>query len=182
MEIGYTLINNCQKGDRASENSLFRLLYAPMFRLCLRYTGKQAEAEDCLMKGFIQVFRALPAFQYNGDGAFISWVKKIMVNEVLGFLRRQQPLLYAQETAEEITIEPVALDRIAAEELFALVAGLPNGYRLVINLYIIEGYSHAEIAALLGISEATSRTQLAKAKAKLRTLIEQKNAYYGVER
>jgi RNA polymerase sigma factor (sigma-70 family) len=180
MEITEELIRQCRRQNKTAEKQLFSLLYAPMYRLCRRYTGHHEEAEDCLMKGFIQLFRNLESFRYSSAGAFMSWVKKIMVNEALACLRRQTPVwLHSGEEAEAVTIEPAVLEKLDAEELNRLIGSLPDGYRVVFNLYIIEGYSHAEIAGMLGITEVTSRTQLAKAKARLKALLEQQNPVYA---
>ena len=114
-----------------------------------------------MMNGFLCIFKALPNFEYQNDGAAINWMKRIMVNECLRSLRKKEPmLLVAEELGQEIPVADNALDHLAAEELFLLITQLPIGYRTVFNLHVIEGMKHGEIAKELGISEGTSKSQL----------------------
>jgi RNA polymerase sigma factor (sigma-70 family) len=173
-------IRTCSHGDRKAQKSLFEELYAPMYRVVNRYVSKQDEAEDCVMKGFMKVFQSLPRFRYEGEHSLFAWVRRIMVNEALMFLRSQHNFLLSLESRQQdIPVESEVLLRMNAEDLHALILTLPTGYRTVFNLHVVEGYEHREIAQALGISENTSRTQLAKAKSKLRILIEQKEMTHG---
>lgn len=170
----------CCKGDRKAQKRLFEELYAPMFRVVHRYVNKNDESEDCVMKGFMKAFQNLQRFRFEGDHSLFVWIRRIMVNEALMFLRRNHNFMLSLETnQQEIPVESEALTRMHAEELNALILTLPTGYRTVFNLHVVEGYDHSEIAGMLGISENTSRTQLAKAKHKLRILIEQKEVTNG---
>lgn len=135
------------------------------------------------MNGFLCIFKALPNFEYQNDGAAINWMKRIMVNECLRSLRKKEPLLLvAEELAQEIPVAENALDQLAAEELFLLITQLPIGYRTVFNLHVIEGMKHAEIAQELGITEGTSKSQLNKARMMLQQLLAAKNRETNAQR
>ena len=174
-------IERCIKGDSKNQKQLFEQLYAPMFRVCLRYINHKEDAEDCLMKGFLKVFQNIHRFRYDGEGSLQSWIRKIMVNECLMFLRKKSSLLFYPE--EEIMPSSLPADvllKIEAEALYSLILQLPVGYRTVFNLFAVEGCTHKEIADLLGITESTSKSQFSKARAKLKQLLEQKkNIEYG---
>lgn len=173
-------IRDCCRGNKVAEKRLFDELYAPMFRVVYRYISHTAEAEDCVMKGFMKVYQNLHKFQYLGTHSLFAWVRRIMVNEALMFLRQNHNLFLSLETNEiDIPVESGTLDRLQAEELNTVILALPAGYRTVFNLYVVEGYDHKQIAEALGISESTSRTQLAKAKNKLRIILEQKEVLNG---
>lgn len=170
----------CRKEDQKAQKELFEKLYAPMYRVCFRYLGRQAEAEDCLMKAFMKVFRKLECFEWQGEHSLFVWTRKVMVNEALMELRRNNPLLLVQsEDLKEEPVEASIIDQLSAEELFGLITKLPDGYRTVFNLYVVEGYSHPEIAKELGISESTSKTQLLKARVRLKLMVEKMNNVYG---
>lgn len=151
---------------------LFEQLGKPIFMLCLRYVKIQEDAEEVMSTGFSKVFKALPNYNDHGNGSFEAWVRKIMVNECLMFIRKQKksPLMVSLEDNNHSTDHEV-LDKLSADELYALILKIPDGYSTVFNLYEIEGYSHAEIADKLGISIGTSKSQLSKAKAYLKVLI-----------
>jgi RNA polymerase sigma factor (sigma-70 family) len=178
-----TFIKHCCQADKKAQRQLFDDLFAPMFRVVYRYTNKQAEAEDCVMKGFMKVFQSIEKFNYQGEHSLFVWIRRIMVNEALMFLRQNHNFLLSLETDyHEIPVQNEILQKIEAEELNDLIMSLPTGYRTVFNLYVVEGYDHKEISKILGISENTSRTQLAKAKNKLRMMLQQKeigNGSYG---
>jgi RNA polymerase sigma factor (sigma-70 family) len=178
-----TFIKQIRSGDRKAQKQLFEELYSWMFRVVYRYTVKTADAEDCVMKGFMKVFQNLDKFKYEGIHSLFVWVRKIMVNEALMFLRQNHNFMLSLEsTYVEVPVQNEALHKINAEELNDMIMSLPTGYRTVFNLHVVEGHEHKDISAMLGISENTSRTQLAKAKQKLRTMLEQKevtNGRYG---
>ena len=160
------LVESCKKGDRFAQKSLYERLAPRMFALCLRYCGKDRPlAEDVLQDGFVTLFSKLDT--YKGEGAFEGWARKIFVNTALMELRRKDALKISDdlEDAKAMLSElPSALEDIGYEELMALLAQLPSGFRTVFNMYVVEGYSHKEIADALGISEVTSRSQLARAR------------------
>ena len=169
-------IKQCCQADRKAQKLLFDDLYAPMFRIVYRYINKQAEAEDCVMKGFMKLFQNLDKFRFKGEHSLFVWTRRIMVNEALMFLRQNHNFLLSLESDHhEITIQNEVLQKIEAEALNDLIMSLPTGYRTVFNLSVVEGYDHKQIAETLGISQSTSRTQLAKAKNKLRIMLQQKD-------
>ena len=139
-----------------------------MLALCRRYTGNLHDAEDVMLEGFMKVFQKIG--QYQGSGSFEGWIKRIMINEALGFLRKNKSM-YVETDIEELEEKP-ELDRLytalEVEDLISMIDGLPPGYRIVFNLYAIEGFSHREIGRKLGISENTSKSQLSRARALLR--------------
>jgi RNA polymerase sigma factor (sigma-70 family) len=170
----------CKSGDKKTQKELFERMYAPMFRVCMRYLSQHADAEDCLMLGFMKVYKNIESFQYNGESSLGIWIRKIMVNESLMFIRQKRNLMFVvEENMIDIPMQAEIISSMDAEELYHHIMQLPSGYRTVFNLNVIEGYDHKEIASLLNISEVTSRTQLAKAKGKLRTMISQTTRSYG---
>ena len=141
-----------------------------MLAVCLRYTGNPADAEDILVGSFMKVFEKIG--QFNETGSLEGWIRRIIVNDCLMFLRKRKSLQYTEEleVAEREMGGEMADTSLEAQELMKLVESLPSGYRTVFNLYAIEGYSHKEIAKQLNISEGTSKSQLSKA----RNLLQQK--------
>lgn len=167
-------IGKCASGNRVAQKAFFEQLFAPLFRICLRYTGHNEDAEDCTMKGFVKAFQSLPQLRYEDESSTYKWLRRIMVNECLMHLRKKKNLmLYTEDAAAAIALPSEVLLKIDAEELAALVMQLPTGYRTVFNLFAVDGYSHAEIGGLLGITENTSKSQFSKAKARLKILLQQ---------
>lgn len=152
-----------------------------MLNVCIRYVKDQMEAEDLLSQGFTKVFKHISRFVYEHENSLQGWIKKIMINECLMFLRKKANFYLVPLTeADEIAIEDVKLEHIDANYILQSIAELPVGYRTVLNLYVIEGYSHLEIGGLLNIKEATSRSQLNKAKEALKhKLLPYKFIHYG---
>ncbi len=170
------LIEGCLRGERAAQEELFRRYSGKMLAVCRRYARHEMEAEDLLQEAFIRVFDRLSQFKHQGS--FEGWIRRIVVHTVLKHFRKastQREQIGLPEFVEGEYIDPSALQHLQEEELLKLIAALPDGYRLVFNLYAIEGYSHKEIAQLLGIGESTSRSQFLKARktlqAQLRKLL-----------
>ncbi|MGV3588429.1 MAG: RNA polymerase sigma factor [Adhaeribacter sp.] len=178
---GEKLIKRCQEGDAKAQKSLYDAYATPMFRLCLRYIRNQAEAEDAFMKGFHKVLTNIKQLLYRDDKSLDGWIKKIMVNECLMVLRKSNNFNLTTISDDlEIATDVTPDSNLSAEAIYALILELPTGYRTVFNLYVLEGYSHKEIADQLGISELTSRSQLSKAKAMLRELLTKNNLKYAI--
>lgn len=168
------LVRGCLRQDGVAQRTLFDRFAQPMMAVCMRYAGNPMEAQDMLQEGFVKVFEKLG--QFRGDGPLGGWVRRIMVNEALIYLRKHQRHRNIDAIDEENDDAPVdasVLDSLGAEMLIKLIAALPAGYRTVFNLYAVEGYSHKEIAEQLGITESTSKTQFHKAKQQLRAQLEQ---------
>lgn len=166
------VIEACLRGDRAAQKKLFDSLSRKMFALCIRYTGCASTAKDVLQDGFVTLFSKLD--QYSGEGSFEGWARKIFVNTALMALRKNDVLKSADDISSAYDVssgEPSQMENLGYKELVKLVASLPPGYRTVFNMYVVEGYSHKEIAEALGISENTSRSQLLRARAMLQEKI-----------
>lgn len=141
-------------------------------RLCFRYVRDEFEAEEALIKGFTKVFAKIDTFEFRGEGSLEGWMKRIMINECLMFLRKNNNFNLVPSTEAHFIEADAPIDsQLAAEEIYALLVELPTGYRTVFNLYVIEGYSHKEIAEQLGVSENTSKSQLNKARNSLKSLL-----------
>lgn len=168
-----TLIRECQKGSPAAQRDLYNKYSRKMLGICRRYVNRQAEAEDIMIEGFMRVFDKISQFKF--EGSFEGWVRRIMVNEALGYIRKNKSLFLSVDV-DDVHNEPATFhmdgDDLAAQDLLRLVQDLPQGYRTVFNLFAIEGYAHEEIANMLGISESTSKSQLSRARALLQKQLE----------
>lgn len=165
------LILGCIREDQTCQKLLFEQFAPKMFTVCRRYARHHMEAEDMLQDGFVKVFDNLKQFQ--GKGSFEGWVRRIMVNTALKYYRKSsfQKEQIGFEDYQVGTVAPEALSSLGEEEIMALIANLPDGYRVVFNLYVLEGYSHQEIAKELNIAESTSRSQLVKARKMLQSRV-----------
>ncbi|GAB3772553.1 sigma-70 family RNA polymerase sigma factor [Spirosoma horti] len=166
------LVEQCQQGNAFAQKRLFDQFANRLFRVSLRYVRHEPEAEEVLMNGFLKAFRGIGDFSYRDDNGLEAWLRRIVVNEALQFLRANKhlPLFRAdEETESQPDPAPLPDAGLDAERIYALIRELPTGYRTVFNLYAIEGYTHREIADQLRISENTSKSQLSKARALLQT-------------
>lgn len=162
------LIQQCLRQDARAQRALYEQFSPEMYALCLRYLKEADDAQDVLLKAFTKVFEHLP--QFKGEGSFEGWVRRIVVNEALMFLRKHKHRHITIEL-EEAAASVEQYPQLEADDLLRLVQALPEGYRTVFNLHAIEGYAHFEIAEQLGISEGTSKSQLSRAKELLRQRI-----------
>lgn len=160
------LIAGCQKAESKAQKVLYDRYASMMYGVCLRYLKNEMDADEALLNGFMKIYQNIDKFE--AKGSFEGWVRRIMVNEALGFLRKKEPLHLAIEDGYTQIADAGGADHNLAEgELLGLLYTLPAGYRAVFNLYAIEGYSHKEIADMLNITEGTSKSQLSKARAML---------------
>ena len=173
------LIRACIHGDPKAQRRLFDHYAGPMLRLACRYVRETADAEDLLMMAFYRVFANLASFENRGEGALHAWIRKVVINEALMWLRKRHNFNMTENLETAHTVELTELDMLSAEDLAQVIRRLPDGSRTVFNLYVVDGYSHAEIATLLNITESTSRTQLFKAKASLKKMLTQEGYHYG---
>ena len=160
-------IEGCKRQDSRAQEQLYNQYSGKMYALCCRYIPSRMEAEDVLVTAFTKLFERID--QFKGEGSFEGWIRRIVVNESLTYLRRNKNM-YLETEIETADKHPdfAQLDNhLEAEDLLRLVGDLPTGYRMVFNLYAIDGYSHKEIAEQLGISENTSKSQLSRARALL---------------
>lgn len=167
------IIEGCRRGDAVSQRELYERYAATMYGVCCRYAGDRTLAEDLLHDGFITIYTKIG--EYRGDGSFEGWCRRIFVNTALGYLRKKNPLSASDDIAEAVWLSDThedALDKMSGDELLEIVGSLPDGYRTILNLYAVEGYSHKEIGQMLGISENTSRSQYFRARARLIEAIE----------
>lgn len=174
------LIREAGNGRSRAQQQLFEYLSERMLVVCCRYVKNRADAEEIMLDGFCKFFKHLNRFTYQGEAALYGWIKKIMVNECLMFLRKSNVFTIVGEVGpDDYALPEEALDMLSAEEIFNLIVQLPVGYRTVFNLYIMEGMGHDEIADLLGISSGTSKSQLSKARKLLQKMLIQKGFNYG---
>src|SRR5690606_1108582 len=165
----------CKKQDATAQGELYKQYNRILFAICLRYSPNYTEAEDNLQDAFITIFKKVE--QYNGKGSFEGWMKRVTVNTVLQKYRKQRTF----EIVDEGQIEDEAEVEIEDEEipldfLLKIVQELPDRYRLVFSMYVMDGYQHKEIAEMLGISDGTSKSNLARARMILKNKIEEYNA------
>lgn len=158
------IIKGCLKGDRKCQEQLYKMFSTRMFGLCLKYANNYDDACDILQEGFIKVYRKLD--QFSGKGSFEGWIRRIMINTALERYRSQlhmYPLTDNIGTRDEMMYEEV-FEKLSADDLIKLVQELPPRYRMVFNMYAIEGYPHKEIAETLGITVGTSKSNLSRAR------------------
>ena len=164
------LINKCKQKDIKAQSEIYQLYAGKLFALSLKYSRNYQEAQDNLQNGFITIFDKIE--QYNFKGSFEGWLKRIVINTVLQTYREKNVLnLITEEVTDEVEIE-VDDEQVSLEFLLKLIQELPNRYRLVFNLYVLDEYSHREIANMLSISEGTSKSNLSRARVILRDKIE----------
>jgi len=172
------IIELCRKNDRRAQKVLFEKYSPKMFGVCKRYVKNREDAEDILIEGMYKVMANIKSFKSNGS--FEGWIRRIVVNEALMFLRKKHNFRLTIEISNvEIKTNVSAQDRLQEQDILNLLGKLPTGYRTIFNLYVIEGYKHREIAEILGISINTSKSQLILAKKRLQGLLKQ-NRYPDV--
>jgi len=171
------LVKDCLKGLPQAQRQLYDCYAEAMLGVCYRYTKCVADAEDILQEGFIRVFNNL--HQYRFEGELGAWIRRVMVRTALNYLKKNKRYSF-ELSYDEINLHPVSVDNpqvtLQAKELANLVRQLPTGYQTIFNLHAIEGFTHIEIGAMLGIHEGTSRSQYARARALLISWIENKTA------
>jgi RNA polymerase sigma factor (sigma-70 family) len=170
------LINACKNNDTKAQEQLYRLFASKLFAVCLKYSRNYAEAEDNLQDGFLIAFDKIG--QFNFKGSFEGWIKRIMINNVLQQYRSQNFLELIHENFPEEAEVEIDDEQIPMEYLLKIIQELPDRYRLVFNLYAIDGYPHKEIAEMLGITVGTSKSNLARARMILKEKVEQYNTEF----
>jgi RNA polymerase sigma-70 factor (ECF subfamily) len=157
------LIRRCAANDRAAQRLLYDRFAPLVLAICRRYAGPQ-QAEDVMQDSFIRVFQYL--VQYRNEGSFEGWIRRVCVNTCIRHLEKAKRLSvdYYGEAMPDQAVQPDIISRLNANELLTIIDKIPDGYKTVFNLSVIEGYNHKEIAQLLGIEESSSRSQLTKAR------------------
>ena len=181
------IIEGCAKHDRKAQQLLYERYSRLLLGICLRYAGDRAEAEDILQESFLKIFFNIK--DYSGTGSFVGWLRKVAVNTAITHYHKNLKFRYHIEIEEYVSVETgissFEEDFFTSDELFKVLNELPAGYRMVFNLYAIEGYKHKEIAELLGIDTNTSKSQYSRAKAAIREKLDKlgklKSRYSGSE-
>jgi RNA polymerase sigma factor (sigma-70 family) len=166
------LISDCQKGDRIAQKKLYELYSGKMMAVCLRYCRDRETAKDLLHDGFLKVYTHLDSFE--GKGSFEGWVRRIMVNTALEFLRKQSDEGYSLDIEEAFTLtdgDIGAMEKMQTAELIQTIQMLPDAYRTTFNLFVVEGFSHREISEMMNITESSSRVYLTRAKQMLQNML-----------
>jgi RNA polymerase sigma-70 factor (ECF subfamily) len=175
------IINGCLKGNRRDQELLYRRHAAKLYAVCLQYSGNDEEARDILQEGFIKVFENL--VNYKHEGSFEGWMRRIMVNTALEKYRSKH-LLHRVDDIDQIPEPDAEPDNedyagLQAVDLMMIIRDLPPKYRMVFNLFAIEGYSHKEIGSMMNITEGTSKSNLSRARVILQRRV---NAFTGLGR
>jgi len=162
------LLEGCKAGNRKMQEALYRQTAPKMLVVCMRYAKDTMEAEDVLQMGYVKVFQKIN--EYRGDGAFEGWIRKVMVNTAIESYRKNLRSMNVVPIEDAYDQPSTGFDfsRLGMQDLLKVIQKLADGYRVVFNMYIIEGYSHKEIAETLGISEGASKSQLSRARAILK--------------
>lgn len=180
------LINGCMKGKRKYQEILHKAFYSKMLVVCLRYAQNRAEAEDLLHDGFIKLYQKLP--KYNYQGSFEGWIRRIIANNSIDFIRKRKEFTVGitsdnenfindrQDDTKE-TLEDIELTKFKAEQILAAIQELSPAYKAVFNMYVLDNMTHKEIAEELGISVGTSKSNLSKAKLKIKDLLSKKQIF-----
>ncbi len=164
------IIRDCQKEDIRAQEQLYRLLSSKLFSVCLKYSRNYEDAQDNLQDGFLLIFKKISQYQFKGS--FEGWAKRVMINNVLQRYRTEGIFeIVSENMPEEADVEIEAED-ISMDFLVSIIQELPDRYRMVFNLYVIDGYSHKEIAEMLNITDGTSKSNLARARMILKEKIE----------
>jgi RNA polymerase sigma-70 factor, ECF subfamily len=160
------IIEQCKKGEQAAQGVLFNTFYKQLYHLCMRILANHHDTEDVLIMSFTRIFRNIANFEYRGFPSLNKWMKTIVVNESIRLVTARNQLHYTEDmTVYEISSSPEPeLDHVDLEKVYSIIETMPVGYRIVFNLFAVEGYSHKEISYMLKISENTSKSQLRKAR------------------
>lgn len=174
------LMQGCKAGDSKMQELLYKQTAPTMFAICMRYAKDRMEAEDSLQMGYVKVFQKIK--EYRGEGSFEGWMKRVMVNTAIESYRKNLRSLSVVQIDDMYDQPATGFDfnKLGMQDLMGLVNQLADGYRVVFNMYAIEGYSHKEIAETLGISEGASKSQLSRARAILKEkVIKMEDKNYG---
>jgi len=178
IDINKALVDRCRTGDRKAQCDLYHLYAKQMYNVAMRIVNNTVDAEDILQESFLEAFRSIRDFRE--DASFGAWLKKIIINRAINYLKKRRLTLFEQiPGADSLQHEDTAHDteeiHYEVRKVHNAMGMLPTGYRLVISLYLLEGYDHAEIAQILSITESTSKSQYNRAKEKLRALIKEQD-------
>lgn len=174
--IHQEIIDQCREGSQKAQFQLYKLYYKSMFSICMRIVNDTMEAEDVMQEAFLNAFRKMDS--YKGEVSFGAWLKRIVINRSLDHLKKKK--LVFEEVSDktaQIADYQMEIKEVNMETIKNAIQQLPDGYRVVLSLYLFEGYKHEEISEILGISNSNSRTQFLRAKNKLRELLKNKEIF-----
>ena len=173
LNIHHDLIDRCRAGDQYAHYRIYKLYAKAMLNTAFRITGRDDEAQDVLQEAFISAFRNLES--YRGDATFGSWLKRIVVNKAINSVKKRKFELMPENEDFDVPVQEEDKDNympeLTVDKVKKAIGALPDGYRSVLSLYLLEGYDHQEIGEILGISESTSKSQLNRSKKKLKELL-----------
>jgi RNA polymerase sigma factor (sigma-70 family) len=170
LQFEIVLVKQCVSGDRKAQHKLYNLYAGKMYAICMRYANNQQDAQDILQDGFIKVFVKLNL--YKGEGSLEGWIRRIMVFACIDFLRKRNRDMMID--IDDVMVEDKELtgyDKISMQELLTQIQALPNDYRMILNLFMVEGFTHKEISEMLSITESSSKARLSRAKVMLQKQI-----------
>lgn len=170
------LVERIRNKDQKAMAQLYQMYIEELSSVCYRYVPAESDAKDVLQDSFIKIFTSLSTFDYKDESSFVGWMKRVVVNEAIHFLKERKKLSIVDEDVNQLHLSDEVPDivHITADELHQMVCELPNGYRTIINLFVFEGYSHKEIATMLDIKEGTSASQFYHAKQLLAKAIKER--------
>ncbi|HAX95890.1 MAG TPA: RNA polymerase [Prolixibacteraceae bacterium] len=176
QNIHQELIDRCRYGDRKAQFELYKLFYKGMYNVCLRIVGNPADAEDAMQEAFLNAFRKIDTYQ--GKVSFGAWLKKIVINRSLDYLKKKHVRFEeVNERSGGLEVEDSGWKEVDVNRIRNAIQTLPDGYRIVLSLHLIEGYDHEEISQILHISNSACRTQYMRAKNKLKEILKEKELY-----
>jgi RNA polymerase sigma-70 factor (ECF subfamily) len=168
--IHQEIIDQCKEGSQKAQFQLYKLYYRPMFSICMRLINNAAEAEDVMQEAFLNAFTKIDS--YKGEVSFGAWLKRIVINRSLDYLKKRKVKFEEiNEKTNQIPDYQMEIKEVNMKVIKDAIQKLPDGYRVVLSLFLIEGYDHEEISEILGISNSNSRTQYLRAKNKLKELL-----------
>lgn len=174
--IHQEIIDQCREGSQKAQFQLYKLYYRPMFSICMRLINNASEAEDVMQEAFLNAFTKIDT--YKGEVSFGAWLKRIVINRSLDYLKKRKVKFEEiNEKTNQLPDYQMEVKEVNMNVIKDAIQKLPDGYRVVLSLFLIEGYDHEEISEILGISNSNSRTQYLRAKNKLRELLKDREVY-----
>ena len=169
------LIEDCRKGDKKAQFRLYDQYSKAMYNLAYRIMNNREDAEDILQEAFTECFRNIGSFRF--ESTFGAWLKKIVVNKCINQVKKKKVDFMFFESLPAVAAEENEEQAYDTTEIFRSIEKLPDGYRIILTLYLLEGYDHGEISQILGITESTSKSQYSRAKEKLKSILSKKTIY-----
>lgn len=174
--IHQEIIDQCREGSQKAQFQLYKLYYKPMFSVCMRLLNNETDAEDAMQEAFLSAFKKIDT--YKGEVSFGAWLKKIVINRSLDYLKKRKVKFEEiNEKSNQFIDHQMETKEVNMKVIKDAIQKLPDGYRVVLSLYLIEGYDHEEISEIIGISNSNSRTQFLRAKNKLREILKDTEVY-----